>query len=440
MEKKNKLFVDPSPHIHHYDSVSKIMWIVFISLLPAAAWGVFYFGLPALNVILASVFTCLITEAVFSVWRKNSWKLIGDGSAAVTGILLAFTLPPYVPLYVPITGSFFAIGIVKQLFGGIGFNIMNPALAGRVFVMFAWVGAMTSTAFFIPQADQSFYYKDNEKSAITLEAISSATPLGMLKNYISGKISSPIPDYKDMTSDDSVIDGIPASFPKSLFESEILDNQDKNNQTALLNLYQLDSSQTEYQLKKDLSSNEKETLKQILNISKKEKSSASLLYYKSYTKDLFLGKAGGSIGEVSVLFIFLGGLWLLKRRYIYWHIPAVFIGSVAALTFLYALSKNLILVPEYGAVKNAFLFAYLHVLSGGLILGAFYMATDMITTPLTLKGQIIMSFGIGFLTFIIRIFGGYPEGVMFAILLMELLVPFIDKMSKPKIYGWKNNE
>jgi electron transport complex protein RnfD len=344
-KKKNKsLFVSPAPHLSHRDSTTKIMWIVFISLLPAGAWGVYFFGLPALEVIVASIASCMLTELAFNLIRKNPIT-IGDGSAAVTGILLAFVLPPYVPVYVPITAGIFAIGIAKMLFGGLGYNVMNPALSGRVFVMFAWMGPMTASQYFMPIMEKSFYLG---KAGEALSAISSATPLHLMKDLIGGgKVELP-----------------PAM-------------------------------------------------------------------------DLAMGKVGGSIGEVSALFLVLGALWLFKRRYITWQIPVTFIATVAIITFLFGVSQGVVLNPSYGAFKNAVVFAYLHLLSGGLILGAFYMATDMVTTPLTKTGQLIVGVGTGILTALIRLYGGYPEGVMFAILLMELVVPLIDRYSRPNIYGWE---
>lgn len=344
--KNKRLFVTPSPHLYHKDSVPKIMWIVFISLLPAGIWGVYYFGIPALKIILTCVIASLFTEIIFNLLRKHPIT-IGDGSAAVTGLLIAFTLPPYVPLYIPITASIFAIGVVKHLFGGLGYNVLNPALCGRVFVMFAWIGPMTDSKSFIPMLNESFFYQASRE---TLDAISTATPLNLMKGMAHGQMP---------------------------------------------------------QMPTDL--------------------------------DLFLGKVGGSIGEVSVLFLLIGAIWLFKRRYITWHTPFAFIGSTFILTSLYALSREIIIAPEFGAFHNALIYGYLHLLSGGLILGAFYMATDMVTSPLTLKGQFVIGLGCGILTAVIRIFGGYPEGVMFAILLMQLVVPLIDRISRPKIYGWGNS-
>ena len=342
--KKNHLFVNPAPHVVTKDSVPKIMWIVFISLLPAGIWGVYWFGWAAFRVIFVSVAASMITEVVFNKIRIMQIS-VWNGSAALTGLLIAYILPPYVPLYIPIVASIFAIGVVKHLFGGLGNNIVNPALAGRVFVMFSWIGPMTASKYFIPTLEKSFYLKN---TAGTLAAISSATPLGLMKNMIAGKV---------------------VSLPG--------------------------------------------------------------------TTDLLIGKIGGSIGEVSALFLIIGAIWLFKRKYITWHLPVPFIGSVAFVTFLYGLATGVQISSEYSLFKNALVFSYMHLIGGGLILGAFYMLTDMVTSPLTRKGQIIMAVGAGLLTAIIRLFGGYPEGVMFAILLMNIIVPLIDRISRPKIYGWE---
>jgi len=342
MEKNSKMFVSPAPHISHKDSVPKIMWIVFISLLPAGIWGVYYFGLPALKIIVASLVTSLLTEAFINYMRKTS-STLSDGSAALTGLLLAYTLPPYIPLYIPIAAAIFAIGVVKHLFGGLGYNVLNPALCGRVFVMFAWIGPMTESKSYTPLLEESFFYQASKES---LNAVSSATPMQLMKGVLA-KSSSELP-------------------------------------TSL---------------------------------------------------DHLIGKVGGSIGEISALFLLLGAVWLFKRKYISWHIPLIFLGSVALLTFFYGLAQNIVIFQDYGSLKNAFVFSYLHLISGGLFLGAFYMATDMVTSPLTRKGQVLFGLGCGILTVIIRLYGGYPEGVMFAILLMQLVVPLIDKTSKPKIYG-----
>jgi len=311
----NKLIVSTSPHLHKKESVSKIMWLVVVSLIPAGVAGVFIFGLRALWVILLGVISALITEAALELFTKRKVTLL-DGSAVLTGLLLAYNLPPNVPFWLPIVGSFFAIAIGKQVFGGLGQNIFNPALVGRVFLMASWPKYMTSFT-----------------RALNYDAITSATPLALLK------------------------------------EGRVLENI-------------------------------------------------------SYL-DLFLGKRGGCIGEVCILALFLGALFLLFKGYISWHIPVTYVFTTGIMTYIFG---------QKGLFSGDWLF---HILSGGLILGAFFMATDYVTSPLTRKGQFIFAVGCGLLTAIIRLWGGYPEGVSYAILMMNGATPIIDRFTKSRIYGTK---
>ena len=309
----NTLIVSPSPHFHKPESVTRIMWMVVLSLIPAGAAGVFIFGASALRVIILGVASAVAAEAILQLLTKRKMT-ITDGSALITGLLLAYNLPPNVPFWLPIVGSCFAIAIGKQVFGGLGQNIFNPALVGRAFLMASWPGYMT--AFTRP-----FHY----------DAVTSATPLAALKE---GKFIEHI----------------------------------------------------------------------------------------SYL-DLFLGKHGGCIGEVCIVALVLGALFLLARGYISWHIPVTFIGTVGLFTFIFAHSR---------LFTGDWLF---HVLSGGLVLGAFFMATDYVTSPLTRKGQIVFGVGCGLLTAIIRLWGGYPEGVSYAILMMNAVTPIIDRYTKTRVYG-----
>jgi electron transport complex protein RnfD len=308
---KNSLIVDVSPHLHNNESVSKIMWMVALSLIPAGAAGVYIFGLRALGVIILAVFSAVATEGLLQVVTKRKISIL-DGSAVITGLLLAYNLPPQVPFWLPIVGSFFAIAIGKQVFGGLGQNIFNPALVGRVFLMASWPKYMTT--FTKP-----------------FDAVTSATPLTLLKD---GDLSGPI----------------------------------------------------------------------------------------SYI-DLLLGKRGGCIGEVCILALLLGAAFLFLKRYISWHIPLTYIATVGIFTYIFGTK---------GFFSGDWLF---HILSGGLILGAFFMATDYVTSPLTYKGQIIFGIGCGILTAVIRLWGGYPEGVSYAILMMNAAAPIIDRFTKNRIYG-----
>ncbi|OGX16482.1 MAG: NADH:ubiquinone oxidoreductase [Omnitrophica WOR_2 bacterium RBG_13_41_10] len=310
---KDRLIVSISPHLHKEESISKIMWMVVLSLIPSGAAGVFIFGLSALWVILLGIITALITEAALQLLTKGKISIM-DGSAFLTGLLLAYNLPPKAPFWLPIVGSFFAIAIGKQIFGGLGQNIFNPALVGRVFLMASWPKHMTT--FIAPQ---------------NYDAVTSATPLAMLKE---GK----------------------------------------------------------------------------------------LLEKLSYL-DLFLGKRGGCIGEVCILALLLGALFLLLKGYISWHIPVTYIVTTGVFAYIFGLK---------GLFTGDWLF---HILTGGLILGAFFMATDYVTSPLTRKGQIIFGIGCGLITAIIRLWGGYPEGASYAILMMNAATPIIDRFTRNRIYG-----
>ena len=310
---RNNLIVSGSPHIHKQESVSRIMWTVVASIIPAGVAGVIIFGLDALWVTMAAVIAAVLTEAVFEVWSKKKITVL-DGSAVITGILLAYNLPSNVPLWLPIIGAVFSIAIGKQVFGGLGQNIFNPALVGRVFLMASWPKYMTTFV-------KPFSY----------DAVTSATPLAILKE---GKA----------------------------------------------------------------------------------------LEHISYL-DLFLGKHGGCIGEVCILALLIGAALLLIKGYISWHIPVTYILTTAVFIYIFG-AKQLF--------HGDWLF---HILSGGLILGAFFMATDYVATPLTAKGQIIFGVGCGLLTAIIRLWGGYPEGASYAILMMNAATPFIDRYTKSRIYG-----
>ena len=310
---KERLIVSASPHLHKGESVSRIMWMVAISLLPAGIAGVIIFGLSALSVIILAVVSALVTEWILQIFTKRKITIF-DGSAVITGLLLAYNLPPKVPFWLPIIGAFFSIAIGKQIFGGLGQNIFNPALVGRVFLMASWPKYMTS--FTVP---------------LSYDATTQATPLMLLKE---GKFAEHI----------------------------------------------------------------------------------------SYG-NLFLGLRGGCIGEVCILALILGAVFLFWKKYISWHIPITYIVTVGIFTYLFGPS---------GFLSGDWLF---HILSGGLILGAFFMATDYVTSPLTRKGQIVFGIGCGTLTAIIRLWGGYPEGVSYAILIMNAATPLIDRYTKNRIYG-----
>lgn len=312
---QDKLLVSHAPHIAGGDSTQRIMFHVIIALLPALVAGCVVFGFRALLITLLCVVTCVLAEAI---WQKIMKKpiTVSDGSAIVTGMLLAFNLPASVPLWMPVIGSVFAIIIVKQFFGGLGHNFMNPALGARAFLLSSWALAMTTFP---------------EPLRHTADTIASATPLAA---YAQGV--TPLPTYLD----------------------------------------------------------------------------------------LFLGGIGGCIGETSVLAILIGAVYLLFQKVIRLRVPLIFIGTVAVGTWIFG--------GHDGFFSGDWLY---QILSGGLMLGAFFMATDYATTPFTPKGQILFGLGCGIITVLIRLWGGYPEGVSYSILLMNVATPLIDKVTAPRRYG-----
>lgn len=320
------LTVSPSPHLRNPENISSIMLDVIIALIPAMFWGVYVFGWRALLLCVLSVGCSVGFEAATEMLLHRN-VTIGDLSAVVTGLLLCMNLPVSVPLWIPVVGAFFAIVVVKQLFGGIGKNFMNPALAARVFLFSSWAGYMSR----FPQAGQ----KVNDLAVVLGEAdiVAGATPLASLKN-------GSLPDT-------------------NLFDS-------------------------------------------------------------------IIGNTGGCIGEVSSLLLIAGGVYLLIRRVITWHTPVAYIGTVALLTYLF---------PRTGGVAVDFMLA--EIFAGGLMLGAIFMATDYATSPVTKNGRLLYGVGCGLITVLIRYFGSYPEGVSFAILVMNLLVFYIDKLTVPRRFGGK---
>lgn len=314
---ENKLTVTESPHMKKREKVSDIMYHVFIALCPAAAAGVYFFGPRALIMMVLSVLSCMGFEAL---WQKLTHRRItvSDGSAAVTGLLLAFNVPVTLPYPMVIIGALFAIIIVKQLFGGLGQNFVNPALAARAFLLASWPVQMTTWA--APLHQIALFHP--------VDAVTCATPLAILKGTAS---SGTLPSVLDM----------------------------------------------------------------------------------------FIGNTGGCIGETSALLLLVGAAYLMIKKIIKPHMPLAFIGTVAVLTFLFG---------QPGTVLAS-------LLSGGLMLGAFFMATDYTTSPITGRGQMIGGMICGALTVLIRIKGGYPEGVSYSILLMNVLTPLIDKWVRPRRFG-----
>ena len=318
-----KLIFSTTPHMHTARTVRGSMLHVLLALLPAVFCSLYFFGVPALMVLCVSVASCVAVEWFVTKYMLRRQATIGDCSAVVTGLLLAYNVPVTAPVWMPVIGGVFAIVVVKMLFGGIGKNFINPALGGRAFMMASWTALMTS--FVGPHIPLSAF-------GSTADAVTSATPLAALKN-------GQLPD-------------------------------------------------------------------------------ATIL-------DLLLGQHGGVIGETCALALLAGGVYLLVRKVITINIPAAYILTVAVLTFLF---------PMGGQPRLEWMLS--QVLSGGLLLGAIFMATDYATSPVTPKGQIIFGIGCGLLTVFIRYFGGYPEGVSYSILIMNSLVWAIDAHTHPRKFGY----
>jgi Na+-translocating ferredoxin:NAD+ oxidoreductase subunit D len=324
---KELFIVTSSPHISGNVTVSKIMWTVSACLAPAGIVSIYLFGLRAVFVILLSIAGAMGAEYAWQRFTKRKIT-IKDGSAFLTGLLLAYNLSPSVDWWIPLLGSAFAIIIVKQFFGGLGMNVFNPALAARAFLQVSW------------RDEMSTWIKPVLGSG--LDKVTCATPLSMVKH---GQMS--------------------------LFSHEF--------------------------------------------------SSTPELFWK-----LFLGVHGGCIGETCSILLILGGIYLILKKYVDWQIPAAFIG--ATLLFVLFFGGNRGNLPAVSAL-------ILHLFSGGLILGAFFMATDYVTSPSTLAGRIVFGAGCGLITGIIRIWGSDPEGVCYAILIMNALTPIIDDRLRPRPYG-----
>jgi electron transport complex protein RnfD len=305
MSDEKKLYqISVSPHVRAEHTTAFIMKEVVFSLLPVLIFSTLYFGVRVLLIVGLSILSAVLSEYLWQRLTKQT-VTIQDWSAVVTGLLLAFNMPISIPWWIPVIGSAFAIIVVKQVFGGLGQNFMNPALAARCFLLISWTSAMTNFS--------------------TTDAVSVATPLAQLQS------------------------GATSSLPSII--------------------------------------------------------------------DCLLGTISGCIGETSALLLMAGGIYLIARKIIDYRIPVAYIGTV--ILFTYLLGGN----------------GIYHALTGGLMLGAFYMATDYVTSPMNKGGKWIMGIGCGIITVLIRQFGGYPEGVSFSILLMNVCVPLIDRFTKPHVYG-----
>ena len=327
-----RITVSPSPHIHSGQSVEKLMYGVIIALVPAFIISLFFYGIGAIVVTGISIASCILFEYLIQKFILKTEVRIADGSAMVTGLLLAFNLPSNLPWWIIIIGALVSIGIGKMTFGGLGNNPFNPALVGRVFLLISFPVQMTSYP--VPSGLSTPYISH-------VEGFTGPTPLGILKEGLK--------------------QGVPVA-----------------------------------ELMKDVPSH----------------------------LDMFVGNMGGSMGEIAGGALILGLIFMLIRKIITWHIPVSIIGTVAIFTgILYLINP----------AKNAD--PLFHILTGGLLLGAIFMATDYVTSPMTPLGMIIYGIGIGLITVIIRVYGAYPEGVSFAILIMNGFVPLLNRYIKPKRFG-----
>lgn len=325
----NKLFISPSPHVYEDTSVKRLMFDVVIALLPALAFSIYFFGMGAIIVTLTAVVSCLAFEWLIQKFILKQEPTISDGSAIVTGLLLAFNIPTNLPIWIIIVGSLVAIGVGKMSFGGLGNNPFNPALVGRVFMLISFPVQMTSWP--IPTGFSNSY----------TDAVTGATPLGVMKEGIGAGESV-----------SAIMDKIPSHM------------------------------------------------------------------------ELFYGHMGGSMGEIAAVALLLGLAYMLFRKVITIHIPASIFITITLFTGILWFVN-----PESNADP------LFHLLTGGVMLGAIFMATDYVTSPMSVKGMWIYGIGIGVITVAIRVFGAYPEGISFAILIMNAFVPLINMYIKPKRFG-----
>ena len=322
-----KLLISPSPHLHNNDSIEKNMYGVLIALIPAFICSVLFFGMGAVIVTLTSVVACLIFEYLIQKFLLKCQPSVFDGSAIITGVLLAFNVPSNLPVWIVIIGALVAIGIGKMSFGGLGCNIFNPALVGRVFLLISFPVQMTT------------WPKPLGLASSYVDAETGATPLAILKEALK--------------SGQSV--------------TEVM-------------------------------------------------SSGNIAGYR----EMFLGNMGGSLGEVAAIALLVGFVYMLFRKIITWHIPVTIFATVFVFSGILYLCN-----PEH------FVSPVFHLLSGGMMLGAIFMATDYVTSPMAVEGMVIYGIGIGIITVIVRVFGAYPEGMSFAILIMNGFTPLINRYCKP---------
>ncbi|MCD6091205.1 MAG: RnfABCDGE type electron transport complex subunit D [Bacteroidales bacterium] len=325
------LSISASPHVHGDNSVKKIMWGVVIAMVPAMLVSIYYFGLDAVRVTLIAVAASIFFEWFFQKYLIKGADTYMDGSAVITGVLLAFNVPSNLPWWIIVIGALVAIGIGKMSFGGLGKNVFNPALVGRVFLLISFPVQMTSWPKISPITNG------------IADAITGPTPLGIVKEGLDAGLT---------------VDQVMAQVPSFMQQ--------------------------------------------------------------------FIGGIGGSLGEVSALALLLGGFCLLRRKIITWEIPLSILLTVVIFSGIFWL------IDPTHYVNPLF-----HLLTGGMMLGAIFMATDMVSSPMSRNGQLVYGVGIGLLTVTIRTWGAYPEGMSFAILLMNSVTPLLNKAFKPKRFGRK---
>jgi Na+-translocating ferredoxin:NAD+ oxidoreductase subunit D len=347
---EHKLTISSSPHVHGTVSTSRLMWTVVAALMPATLWSFYLFGLAAVSVTVSTILFCVLFEALAQALLKQK-RSLNDGSSVLSGLILALTLPPGLPIWICAIGALVAMVIAKAVFGGLGQNPFNPAMTGRVFLLIAFPQPLTQ--WMVPRGTGDTLFQN---SVTALDAAGKAVAFG-----------SP------------TVDVVTAATPLGLLAKwgETLDGYD-----AMLDFVPF--------------------------------------------RDLFIGHLNGSLGETSALFLLLGGLFLIIAKVITWHIPVACLVTIAVFGGLFG----------WGTVGiDGALF---HLLSGGAILGAFFIATDYVTSPLYPKGKLIFGAGVGILTMVIRLWAGYPEGVSFAVLLMNATVPILDRYTKPVKFGFRH--
>lgn len=342
------------PFAHADNTVQRTMFLVLLALVPATFFDLYLFGLPAILVFLVTIGGCVLLEVASLIVARRSLSIVTDGSAILTGWLLAMTLPPWAPWWIGVLGAVFAIPLAKHAFGGLGQNLFNPAMVARVallvsfpVVMTAWITPHPLFTAGSPGLMESLAITFN---GVIPDGVSGATALGFVKTELSR--------------------GIPVS----------------------------------------------ESLQAL--------GRASDMVYVPDLMDMATGVETGSLGETSALLILLGGLFLIYRRVITWHTPAMVVGTLFVMGTIFNVVDPARFAP-----------GMFHVFSGATMLGAFFIATDYVTSPISKTGQLVFAFGVGLLTWVIRTFAGYPEGMAFAILLMNALTPIIDQYTRPRMFG-----